>query len=659
MNTIRLRILTALCLPLSALAQSPDLAAWTHRTIITVPSPGLTRLELPPELLDASASAGAAPLADLRLVSPSGVETPYDVAWPRIIKAAYMPAASFKAMLAGETTVIELDTPDRGEIDEVTLQTNAMDFIKPAALEGSNDGTQWRSLAIGEILCRQQGTVKLQIGFAPATWKRLRVTVDDRRSQPVAFTGASVRLQGVAPRTVPHPVKIRERREEKGETRLILDLGGANVFSGLLRVRTPEPFFQREVNVFAMNGQGAGALLASRPVFRVTLNDRVAAELEIPVHQHIAAREIELRIRNGDSPPLELDAIEATRHPLFLVFSADVAGEWRLFTGNGQAMPPDYDLAAIAGPLRDAAAHTGTAGPPEPNPAFRAEATVPEVGEAGAPLDVSAWAWRKQLVFTETGVLQAELNPEVLARANADLRDLRVLQADRQVPYLLQYPAQRREVVVSFTGEPDPKNPRLSRWRITLPVAGFPIAEILARSPTTLFERSVSVWESARDDFGNTTRRGLGTATWRQTPALGSPDLRIFLSSRPRGDTLFIETDNGDNASIRLASLRLTFPVVQLVFKVADFAPVHLCYGNPRASSPRYDLRLVQTELAAATKINAMLGPAEPLKPERRPVVTSPGAGSVWLWIALAVVVGGLLLVVAKMLPKESSVTKQ
>ena len=660
MNPVKLHIIAFCCLPPGAEGQSSGYAAWTGRTTITVPAPGLTRLDLPPGVLNASASPEATPLADLRLVSPSGVETPYDIAWPRIIKAARLPVEAFKATLAGESTVIEMSPPAGGTIDEMALLTNADNFIKAATLEGSNDGTQWQAIAEGEILCRQQGTAKLQIGFPPAVWKRLRVTVDDRRSQPVVFTGASVRLQDIAPRTVPHPVSIRERREEKGEAVLILDLGGTNLFPGVLRVQSPEPVFQRGVNVREATPQGDGTVFTSGSIFRVTHNDRNAAELEIPVHRRIAARELELHIRNGDSPPLRIDAIEATRHPVPMVFNADAAGAWQLFTGNAQAPSPRYDIAALSEQLRDAAATTATAGPPGPNPAFLTEATVPDVGDAGAPLDVSAWAWEKPLESSGTGVFQVELDPGLLANAASDLRDLRVVQNDRQIPYLIQHTAEWRESGVSFSAEPDPKRPGLSRWRITLPAAGFPAAAILANSPTTLFERSVTAWEESRDDFGTRTRRILGSATWRQTPAQGSPVLSLLLSSRPVSDTVFIETENGDNALLQLSSLRLTWPVVLLVFKIADTGPVSICYGNPRASSPRYDLRLVENELAAAPKTNAAFGPAERLRPEKHPRTASSGTGtgSVWLWAALVLVVGCLLWIVAKMLPKDSPADK-
>jgi hypothetical protein len=43
--------------------------------------------------------------------------------------------------------------------------------------------------------------------------------------------------------------------------------------------------------------------------------------------------------------------------------------------------------------------------------------------------------------------------------------------------------------------------------------------------------------------------------------------LVIELNARPQSDTLFLETDNGDNPAIELRDFRSHYPVTRLVFK--------------------------------------------------------------------------------------------
>lgn len=634
-------LLLALCL--SSVANAADFAAWTHRQTVRITQPGLTRLELEPALLDASRTTGGAAFHDLRVISPAGVETPYIVALPRIMRPELLHAAAFKATLNPSTTVLEFQPPTRETISEVLLQTNASNFIKAATLEASSDGTNWQPLASNELLCRQNGTERLRFTFAPAAWTHFRVTIDDARSTPVAFTGAQIRRDLPELRTIAQPVTIRARKETKKETHLTLDLGTANVLLGHLRLHTPEPVFQRD----------ASLLNTRATLFRLQHEGRSAEDLDIATHQLATTREVELVIRNGDSPPLRIDSIEATRHPVPVVFQADAAGDWQLFIGNAQATEPKYDIAALSDKLRDASANSATASAVEPNTAFRKTATAPEVGETGAAIDVSAWSFQRPVQFKEAGVIELELEPAVLVRTANDLHDVRVVRDGRQIPFLAIKPGLEREVEVSFTAVADPKAPTWSKWDIELPLPNFPASELLLDSPTPLFMRTLSVTERIDNEQGH-FERIIGTANWQRKPDQTASTFHLGLYTAPRSRTVQISSDNGDNAPLQLTSVRAVYPIVRLLFRVPDTTPVQLCYGNRRATHTRYDLQLVRREFETATKVAATLGDEEKLPGYEADPLTR-GKGSPWLWAALTLVVGALLWIVAKMLPKQAA----
>ena len=91
-----------------------------------------------------------------------------------------------------------------------------------------------------------------------------------------------------------------------------------------------------------------------------------------------------------------------------------------------------------------------------------------------------------------------------------------------------------------------------------------------------------------------------------------------------------------------------------MVAKLTNDAPLFLVYGNPKASAPQYDRRLVQKELMAAEPKSATLRAEESLGPNKQaPVMLD--AGSPWLWLALGGVVVALLVVVAKLLPQPAT----
>jgi len=634
-------LLLLLCL--STAASAADFAAWTHRQTVRVTQPGLTRLELEAALLDASRTTGGAPFHDLRVINPAGVETPYIIALPRTMRPASVNAEGFKATLNPTTTVLEFLSPDALTIQELVLKTNGENFIKAATLEASSDGTTWQTLSRGEVLCRQNGTERLRLPLTPAPWKQFRITLDDSRTRPVVFTGAEIVRELPELRTVPQPATIRSRTEEKNATRLKLDLGTANVMLGTVRVHTPELVFQRVSTL----------LNTTHTLFRIQHESYTAEDLQIPAHQLAGNREVELVILNGDSPPLRLDRVEVTRHLVPLVFQADTAGEWQLYIGNAQAPQPNYDIAALSDKLRDANASSAMASAVAPNAEFRKTATAPAVGETGAAIDVSAWSFQRAIQISEAGVIELELDPAVLARCENDLNDVRIVREGHQVPFLAIKPGLERERAVSFVEVADPKMPSWSKWDITMPFPNFPGSTLLLDSPTPLFRRTLSVTELIHNEQGH-FERILGTANWQRIPGQAPITFHLPLYTAPRAETIRLSTDNGDNAPLQLTSVRVVYPVVRLLFRVPDTKPLHLCYGNRRAPRTRYDLDLVRREFETATKVAATLADEEKL-PGFQADPLSRGKGSPWLWAALALVVGALLWVVAKMLPKQKA----
>lgn len=634
-------LLLALCL--YSVASAADFAAWTHRQTVRIAQPGLTRIELEPALLDASRTTGGAPFHDLRVISPAGVETPYIIALPRTMRPTSVKAEGFKATLNPSTTVLEFLSPDGNTIQEVVLQTNAQNFIKAATLEASNDGTTWQTLSTGEVLCRQNGTERLRLPIAPAAWRQFRITIDDSRRGPVAFTGAQIVRELPELRTVPNSATIRSRTEEKGATHLTLDLGTSNVLLGTVRIHTPDLVFQRVSTL----------LNTTHTLFRIQHEGFTAEDLEIPAHQLAAKREVEIVIHNGDSPPLRIDRVEVTRHTVPLVFQADAAGDWQLYIGNAQAAEPRYDIAALTDKLRDATANSATASAVEANAEFRKTATAPEVGETGAAIDVSPWSFQRAIRFSEAGVIELDLDPAVLARCANDLHDVRIVRDGHQVPFLAIKPGLERERAVSFVEVADPKAKSWSKWDITMPFANFPGNTLLLDSATPLFKRTLSVTEQIHTEQGH-FERILGTANWQRTPGQTPNTFHFPLHTAPRAETIRLATDNGDNAPLTLTSVRIVYPVVRLLFRVPDTKPLAICYGNRRATHTRYDLDLVRREFETSTKVEATLGDEENLPGYEADPLTS-GKGSPWLWAALALVVGALLWVVAKMLPKQGA----
>jgi hypothetical protein len=163
------------------------------------------------------------------------------------------------------------------------------------------------------------------------------------------------------------------------------------------------------------------------------------------------------------------------------------------------------------------------------------------------------------------------------------------------------------------------------------------------------------LWEEVTDERGDKFVSELGRATWDQTPTSTQRDLVIELNARPQSDTLFLETDNGDNPAIELSDFRSYYPVTRVVFKATPdpTQPVWLYYGNLDATTPRYDLTLVAGELLKAERSSVAAGAEENLSAKPSFVdQTLTGSMRYIFWGALALVVIVLLAIMSRFLPK-------
>jgi hypothetical protein len=164
------------------------------------------------------------------------------------------------------------------------------------------------------------------------------------------------------------------------------------------------------------------------------------------------------------------------------------------------------------------------------------------------------------------------------------------------------------------------------------------------------------LWEEVTDERGDKFGVELGRATWDQTPNAPKRDLVIKLNARPKSDTLFLETDNGDNPAIELHDFRGFYPVTRVVFKATPdpAQAVWLYYGNLDAAIPHYDLTLVAGELLKAERSTVTAGAEENLSPKPSFAgQTLTGSTRYIFWGALALVVIVLLAIMSRFLPKQ------
>jgi hypothetical protein len=648
----------ALVLPLQAEPFATQ--NWRFRQDLSVDQPGLLKVALPVETLDAA----RIDLADLRLIDPAGGEVAFVLERAEPAATRLRPPESLSSSVEDAAMVYSLKTGTTDLITVLVIDAGQQIFLTRALVEASDDGQHWRQLGSKLPVYDRGGQLRLlHLIITPGSYPYLRVTLDRLEGGHLALRSISLLTHNTEiDESVPVAVRVVARDETPGETRLTLALPGVNLHLAALELTTPEPVFNRPARLVyrAFEDETVREVsLVQRSISRagpLKFDQRGSGALPLIIEQIAPQRELTLVIDNGDSPPLALASITARRRPVFAVFYAATAGRHILYTGNPKAAAPRYDVGALAGESRQSQPVRLTPGPLGVNPDFNPGEPLPEIPALGAALEIAPWAFRKPIRISTVGVQQLELDPAVLARAQSGLGDLRLMSNGRQVPFVIERTSLTRALTVNAALVPDPKQPRLSRWRLTLPQPRLPCARLTAAVPTPLFQREVRLFEDIEDDRGYTSRRWLGQASWSQAPGRRVSTFAIALNQTPQTDTVWLETDNGDNPPITLGAVQVHYAVARLLFKTADASPVFLYYGDPQAVAPRYDLSLVGAQLLAADKATPGLGAEEALKGQSfADTIALAGRSGVLFWGMLVLVVIVLLVVIARLLPKAPS----
>ncbi|HEY3854589.1 MAG TPA: DUF3999 family protein [Verrucomicrobiae bacterium] len=635
---------------------APLPSAWQHNQPFEISTTGLVKINLPVETLDAARPA----LEDLRLYDDLSNEIPYVIERPMPRPKLVQNAKSSQTSLNADNTVITLETGLSTAIGSVTLESPSTDFIKAVRVESSDDGNNWQTVADGQPIFRQpSGASQFEVSFPARIAKWLRLTVDDRRSQPIPFTGAVVHAtEGTPAPTETIPVTISERNENPGETRLVLNLGAANLDVASVRFETTDPLFMRRVSIAVpkiLEDYVGEQNIGRGTIYRVAVEGQASSEkLSMPLEALVHSRQLILLVYNGDSPPLKVSSVSVERRPLQLVFLAQKPGVYNLLTGNARCSAPRYDLAAMKLNLKDVAISAIKIPPPVENPDFRAPEVLSGVEIQGAALNVADWRFRKPVKISSGGAQQLELDLDVLSRAQPDFSDLRVLQGSNQVPYIIERTSINRAISPTVQSTNDSRySGGLSRWTIVFPKSNLPLTRLSCITTSPLFQRNILLYEELLDDRGSAYRRELGSFLWVQTPEQKSREALLPLNGALKGNQIFLETRNDDNPPIKLEKFAGYYLVTRILFKTASDEGLSLYYGNQNVSQPRYDLSLVAGQLLSADRKVASTLDEERLKTTSWRDTQTPGTGGVLFWGILAVVVVVLLIVIARLLPKQ------
>ena len=269
----------------------------------------------------------------------------------------------------------------------------------------------------------------------------------------------------------------------------------------------------------------------------------------------------------------------------------------------------------------------------------------PEAGRAGAPLDVEAFRWAREIVQVEQGLVALTLDETVLAHSG--LGDLRIVDAEgRQIPYLRERSPD--PLIVELAAPEKVEDEVRSRYRLKMPYPRLSEARLIVDTTAGVFERNVHL-------EGPLSRRGrpewVGAVwTWRHAGPGPAPPLTLDVPA-DAGKTVDLVLDEGDHAPRPLGRMRLHLETWTLRFFHPGGRGVRLLYGRNDLGEPRYDLSLIAAQLDPTQAREVTLAPEPPADRTNDPARVPRGL----FWGALVAAVAVLLLVLARLVREEGT----
>jgi hypothetical protein len=262
----------------------------------------------------------------------------------------------FNRVTAGSATEVSVDVgQNAGEHNEVEVHTTGYDFRRRVVIEGSDSGSDWRTLKSDAVIFGFQSGGKSvesnRVSYPTSRYRYLRVRVM-----------ADEYSDDEAPRVT--EVKVIQAVHEDGvlstwdvivpEYQLLRNQGahasswtidfGSRLPCSQLAINILDPSFYRPFQVEAVDDPQNPRLIASGNLSRRAGENEEQEIITFDQEQHV--QKIRLQITNYSNPTLSIEAIQASAAAREMVFELKQvpAHPLRLFFGNHKVSEPHYDF---------------------------------------------------------------------------------------------------------------------------------------------------------------------------------------------------------------------------------------------------------------------------------------------------------------------------
>lgn len=364
---------------LAVLAQTAA-SSWPFFVEVTPVGAGINQFAVPLHVLDKARED----LADLRLYDANSREIPYAVR----TRAGKDEAEEVEGLLFNQakigSTASEASVDlreDPGEHNEVEIETEGMNFRRSVEVEGSDTGTDWKTLTTGGVIFSfgsASSTARSnRVSYPVSRYHYLRVRVfadKPREEQPPVITAVRVLMSRreqseITTWNVSLPEYRLLRHHSAPASSWTLDLG-ARVPCDRLLLNVHDESFSRPFEVEVVDDPNNIRLVAAGELTRRRGDQKpLAVNFDVEVY----ARKLRLIVTDHSNQTLSLFKVDAGAplRQLFFELKEPSAQPLRLYFGNANATEPHYDFEDELQSRLNAPVVATAAGPLTNNPDYR------------------------------------------------------------------------------------------------------------------------------------------------------------------------------------------------------------------------------------------------------------------------------------------------
>jgi hypothetical protein len=554
---------------------------------VDVPAAGWVRVPL-----DLAALRHVGLYSSLRITAPTGEDVP---SWTApFVDESERRAVKVLAVAKDERGwTLRLDVgPEPLVHERLLLDLGRLTTVPDVGLDASQDGRSWEPLVAGDLfrLGEGEGLARTSLPYPATSARYLRL------SWPAAAGFPELRGVLVEPTAPGRSLTVTSRSNP---------CRGGPITATSLACRLPLPAAGQTLRRLTVElAAGAGAAVGYRlyqprqgawqPLAAGVWRGARSARHVVPLGGEPLA---------GDSLRLELFGAPGDPAPRLLAHSFDLAVDTVLFYA---AAPGRYTLTyggipapgpAAAQPNAAAVAAGVEAAWVLPGPEEEVRmAPLPAAAAPGAILSRERFraAWAVTAAGAAPGdLVRLALPDAVYAQARADLGDLRLVVANRQIPYVRWTPPDPVPVVERAGLRPDAeKGRRYSRIEVYLPAAGLPVSQLQLTAPPSPLRRPIGVryLEPGPPGLAPREERLVARDNWECLPEPPLPCRLALPLAGPAPHHLTLRFADGDNSPLATVDVSVWRRGDTLFFAWPGQGKVQLLAGARDLAAPVYDL---------------------------------------------------------------------